>query len=185
MPRKGKLKMCLHELMFKRLWKSCVKGRKESVRYVLKHSKMQYWHLALTAYVGNVYWQVGEIRLLAYVLFVGIFKLSVVINMNFIFVCSFTGFVYSFYLSHFDVNFPIMQFLNIISFCRKIISKQDLITAPTESRFQIDIEKNWVESSKVVALLHELENLRFSGSKSIVFSQWTAFLDLLQIPLSR
>ncbi|XP_039159617.1 DNA repair protein RAD5A-like, partial [Eucalyptus grandis] len=29
------------------------------------------------------------------------------------------------------------------------------------------------------------ENLKSSGSKSIVFSQWTAFLDLLQIPLSR
>jgi DNA repair protein RAD5 len=69
--------------------------------------------------------------------------------------------------------------------CRKTISKQDLITAPTESRFQIDVEKNWVASSKVVALLHELENLCLSGSKSIVFSQWTAFLDLLQIPLSR
>ncbi|OVA17874.1 SNF2-related [Macleaya cordata] len=69
--------------------------------------------------------------------------------------------------------------------CRKTINKQDLITAPTDSRFQIDIEKNWVESSKVVFLLHELENLRASGSKSIVFSQWTSFLDLLQIPLSR
>lgn len=69
--------------------------------------------------------------------------------------------------------------------CRKTISKQDLITAPTDSRFQVDIEKNWVESSKVTALLHELETLRPSGSKSIVFSQWTAFLDLLQIPLSR
>ncbi|KAI3420505.1 uncharacterized protein J3R85_012718 [Psidium guajava] len=69
--------------------------------------------------------------------------------------------------------------------CRKTITRQDLITAPTESRFQVDIEKNWVESSKVSALLHELENLRSSGSKSIVFSQWTAFLDLLQIPLSR
>lgn len=69
--------------------------------------------------------------------------------------------------------------------CRKIIRRQDLITAPTESRFQIDIERNWVESSKVSLLLHELENLRSSGSKSIVFSQWTAFLDLLQIPLSR
>ncbi|OWM68962.1 DNA repair protein RAD5A isoform X2 [Punica granatum] len=69
--------------------------------------------------------------------------------------------------------------------CRKIISRQDLITAPTESRFQIDIEKNWVESSKVAVLLHELDNLRSLGSKSIVFSQWTAFLDLLQIPLSR
>ncbi|KAE8037511.1 hypothetical protein FH972_010097 [Carpinus fangiana] len=69
--------------------------------------------------------------------------------------------------------------------CRKNVSRQDLITAPTETRFQIDVEKNWVESSKVVVLLHELENLRMSGSKSIVFSQWTAFLDLLQIPLSR
>ncbi|XP_010031449.2 DNA repair protein RAD5A isoform X2 [Eucalyptus grandis] len=69
--------------------------------------------------------------------------------------------------------------------CRKTITRQDLITAPTESRFQVDIEQNWVESSKVSALLHELENLKSSGSKSIVFSQWTAFLDLLQIPLSR
>lgn len=68
---------------------------------------------------------------------------------------------------------------------RKTISRQDLITAPTGSRFQVDIEKNWVESSKIVVLLKELENLRSSGSKSILFSQWTAFLDLLQIPLSR
>ncbi|KAL3530434.1 hypothetical protein ACH5RR_009756 [Cinchona calisaya] len=69
--------------------------------------------------------------------------------------------------------------------CRKVITKQELITAPTQSRFRIDIEKNWVESSKVSALLHELEILKLAGSKSIVFSQWTAFLDLLQIPLSR
>lgn len=70
-------------------------------------------------------------------------------------------------------------------FCRKTVSKQELITAPTESRFQVDVEKNWVESSKITALLQELESFRSSGSKSIVFSQWTAFLDLLQIPLSR
>ncbi|XP_009796533.1 DNA repair protein RAD5A isoform X2 [Nicotiana tabacum] len=69
--------------------------------------------------------------------------------------------------------------------CRNTVSKQELITAPTDSRFQIDVEKNWVESSKVSALLGELERLRSVGSKSIVFSQWTAFLDLLQIPLSR
>ncbi|KAL5580233.1 hypothetical protein UlMin_012675 [Ulmus minor] len=69
--------------------------------------------------------------------------------------------------------------------CRKVINRQDLITAPTESRFQVDVNKNWVESSKVTVLLRELETLRLSGSKSIVFSQWTAFLDLLEIPLSR
>lgn len=69
--------------------------------------------------------------------------------------------------------------------CRKSMSKQDLITAPTDSRFQVDVEKNWIESSKISFLLQELESLRSSGAKSIVFSQWTAFLDLLQIPLSR
>ncbi|KAG9459025.1 hypothetical protein H6P81_003533 [Aristolochia fimbriata] len=69
--------------------------------------------------------------------------------------------------------------------CRKLINRQELFTAPAESRFQVDIENNWVESSKVSALLGELEGLRSSGSKSIVFSQWTAFLDLLEIPLSR
>ncbi|KAJ8446099.1 hypothetical protein Cgig2_017601 [Carnegiea gigantea] len=69
--------------------------------------------------------------------------------------------------------------------CRKTVSRQDLITAPTDSRFRIDVEKNWVESTKVSSLLHELEELRSSRSKSIIFSQWTAFLDLLEIPLSR
>ncbi|GLT82070.1 hypothetical protein SLE2022_004830 [Rubroshorea leprosula] len=69
--------------------------------------------------------------------------------------------------------------------CRKTISKQDLITAPTGSRFRIDIHKNWVESCKVTILMQELEKLRSSGSKSILYSQWTAFLDLLQIPLCR
>ncbi|ONK56914.1 uncharacterized protein A4U43_C10F14580 [Asparagus officinalis] len=69
--------------------------------------------------------------------------------------------------------------------CRSIINRQELITAPTSSRFQIDIEKNWIESSKISVLLQDLENLRSSGSKSILFSQWTAFLDLLEIPLSR
>eukprot|EP00250_Pteridium_aquilinum_P000164 c1018_g1_i1 orf=187-3477(+) len=69
--------------------------------------------------------------------------------------------------------------------CRQVIIRQDIITAPTESRFQIDVKKNWTESSKVVALMHELEALQLTNAKSVVFSQWTAFLDLLEIPLDR
>eukprot|EP00252_Welwitschia_mirabilis_P014350 TRINITY_DN31536_c0_g1_i1.p1 TRINITY_DN31536_c0_g1~~TRINITY_DN31536_c0_g1_i1.p1 ORF type:complete len:225 (+),score=31.30 TRINITY_DN31536_c0_g1_i1:88-675(+) len=65
------------------------------------------------------------------------------------------------------------------------MTRQELITAPRENRFHVDVEKNWIESTKVSVLLQQLEELRPSGSKSIVFSQWTAFLDLLQIPLSR
>lgn len=47
--------------------------------------------------------------------------------------------------------------------------------------------KNWKESSKVSELLKCLEKIKKSGSgeKSIVFSQWTSFLDLLEIPLRR
>lgn len=69
--------------------------------------------------------------------------------------------------------------------CRQSMTRQQILTAPTESRFRVDIEKNWTESSKVAALMRELETLRKTGAKSIVFSQWTSFLDLLQIPLSR
>ncbi|GBG80826.1 hypothetical protein CBR_g31382 [Chara braunii] len=69
--------------------------------------------------------------------------------------------------------------------CRQPMTKQDLITAPTESRFRIDVEKSWQESAKVTALFNELDPLRQTGAKSIVFSQWTAFLDLLEIPLKR
>lgn len=71
--------------------------------------------------------------------------------------------------------------------CRQVIKKTDLITCPTESRFQVDVEKNWKESSKISKLLKCLEEICKSrlGEKSIVFSQWTSFLDLLEIPLMR
>lgn len=87
-------------------------------------------------------------------------------------------------LPFWERSFPLI-FEHDYSFYRKTISRQDLITAPTGSRFQIDVEKNWVESSKVAAVFLELENLCSVGSKSILFSQWTSFLDLLQIPLAR
>ncbi|KAI3693065.1 hypothetical protein L6452_32893 [Arctium lappa] len=71
--------------------------------------------------------------------------------------------------------------------CRQILRKTDLITCPSESKFRVDIEKNWKESSKVSKLLECLESIRRRGcgEKSIVFSQWTSFLDLLEIPLKR
>ncbi|GFP95905.1 putative swi/snf-related matrix-associated actin-dependent regulator of chromatin subfamily a member 3-like 3 [Phtheirospermum japonicum] len=71
--------------------------------------------------------------------------------------------------------------------CRQVVRKHELITCPTGSRFRIDVEKNWKESSKIQKLLDCLEKIRKSGcgEKSIVFSQWTSFLDLLEIPLKK
>ncbi|XP_059650897.1 DNA repair protein RAD5B [Cornus florida] len=71
--------------------------------------------------------------------------------------------------------------------CRQLLKKADLITCPSENRFRIDVVNNWKESSKVTKLLDCLESIRRSGSgeKSIVFSQWTSFFDLLEIPLRK
>ncbi|XP_050373308.1 DNA repair protein RAD5B [Argentina anserina] len=71
--------------------------------------------------------------------------------------------------------------------CRQLIKKADLISCPSESRFQVDFVEDWKESSKVAKLLDCLEHILQSGSgeKSIIFSQWTAFLDLLEIPMKR
>nr|GEW34931.1 putative SWI/SNF-related matrix-associated actin-dependent regulator of chromatin subfamily A member 3-like 3 [Tanacetum cinerariifolium] len=71
--------------------------------------------------------------------------------------------------------------------CRQNLRKTDLITCPSDSKFRVDVEKNWKESIKVEKLLECLETIRQrqNGEKSIVFSQWTSFLDLLVIPLKR
>lgn len=71
--------------------------------------------------------------------------------------------------------------------CRQLLKKTDLITCPTENQFWVDVDTNWKESSKVSKLLDCLERIRGSGcgEKSIVFSQWTSFFDLLEIPLKR
>ncbi|GAB2294479.1 DNA repair protein rad5b [Dionaea muscipula] len=72
--------------------------------------------------------------------------------------------------------------------CRTEMRRSDLITCPTQnSRFRFNVDGEWKESSKVTKLLDCLESIRNSGSgeKSIVFSQWTTFLDLLEIPLKR
>ncbi|KAG5613790.1 hypothetical protein H5410_013614 [Solanum commersonii] len=69
--------------------------------------------------------------------------------------------------------------------CRQMLKKHELFTCPSANRFRVDVEKNWQVSSKVSKLMDCLEPIRKSGEKSIVFSQWTSFLDLLEIPLKR
>nr|KYP61038.1 Putative SWI/SNF-related matrix-associated actin-dependent regulator of chromatin subfamily A member 3-like 3 [Cajanus cajan] len=71
--------------------------------------------------------------------------------------------------------------------CRQLLQKDDLITCPSESPFKVDIKNNVTESSKVSKLLEFLQRILNSSSseKSIVFSQWTSFFDLLENPLRR
>ncbi|KAL2325883.1 hypothetical protein Fmac_024941 [Flemingia macrophylla] len=71
--------------------------------------------------------------------------------------------------------------------CCKLLQIDDLITCPSESPFKVDIKNNVTESSKVSKLLEFLQRILNSSSdeKSIVFSQWTSFFDLLENPLRR
>ncbi len=99
-------------------------------------------------------------------------------------------------------------------YCRAIVFKDRLKTLPRASRFAVDIEdeKQWRSSAKVGALLSELRRdargdrgapiahesdggggRGGDGSiksvdgivKSVVFSQWTAMLDLVVVALKR
>ncbi|KAJ1391820.1 Zinc finger, RING-type [Sesbania bispinosa] len=69
--------------------------------------------------------------------------------------------------------------------CRQELKKDDLITSPSECPFEVDTESNLTVSSKVSKLLDFLQRIQKSSSdeKSIVFSQWTSFFDLLENPL--
>ncbi|CAN6242632.1 unnamed protein product [Urochloa humidicola] len=68
--------------------------------------------------------------------------------------------------------------------CRSHISKSDLIILPAQCRFQVDAENNWKDSCKVSKLIMILEGLQKKKEKSIVFSQFTSFFDLLEIPFN-
>lgn len=65
--------------------------------------------------------------------------------------------------------------------------ENELKTCTLENCFQVKVDKNWKESSKVSKLFDILEQIIRSGSdeKCIIFSQWPSFLDLLEISMQR
>uniref|UniRef100_A0A0D9W2C3 RING-type domain-containing protein n=1 Tax=Leersia perrieri TaxID=77586 RepID=A0A0D9W2C3_9ORYZ len=69
--------------------------------------------------------------------------------------------------------------------CRSPITKAELITLPSQCRFEVDPENNWKDSCKVQKLIMILEGLQKKREKSIVFSQFTSFFDLLEIPFNQ
>jgi DNA repair protein RAD5 len=66
--------------------------------------------------------------------------------------------------------------------CKKNLKSSDLHTLPRENKFNINIEQNWISSSKVDMLIHLLKS---SCEPTVVFTQWTSMIDLLHVPLSR
>eukprot|EP01105_Mastigella_eilhardi_P020217 TRINITY_DN4797_c0_g1_i6.p1 TRINITY_DN4797_c0_g1~~TRINITY_DN4797_c0_g1_i6.p1 ORF type:complete len:660 (+),score=174.99 TRINITY_DN4797_c0_g1_i6:102-2081(+) len=69
--------------------------------------------------------------------------------------------------------------------CRAQFARSALVTVPRANRFRVDVRKEWRSSTKVDALLAELVKCKEAGCKSIVFSQWTAMLDLVEVALEK
>ena len=77
--------------------------------------------------------------------------------------------------------------------CRAIVSREKLFLVPAQDSGddgikRIDPVRDWLHSCKTSRLLAELKAIRLSqdpSAKSIVFSQWTSMLDLIEIPLKR
>ncbi|XP_054839603.1 helicase-like transcription factor [Eublepharis macularius] len=72
--------------------------------------------------------------------------------------------------------------------CRKEVRLEELVECPLED--SNDVEKSdqeWVSSSKISALMHALLDLRKQNPaiKSIIVSQFTKFLSLIEVPLRK
>lgn len=53
------------------------------------------------------------------------------------------------------------------------------------SRYKARLRKDWISSAKIDAIMEILSQIRPSGEKTLVFSLWTSFLDLVEIPIER
>lgn len=69
--------------------------------------------------------------------------------------------------------------------CRSPVTKDQLIKLPGKCRFEVDAKNNWKDSCKVAKLIMTLEGLEKKREKSIVFSQFTSFFDLLEFPFNQ
>ena len=72
--------------------------------------------------------------------------------------------------------------LKVCAECRVPFGKADMLTVPRQNRFAIDLESAWQPSSKTTALIDTLKDIRTNSvdkvEKAVVFSQWTAYLDV-------
>lgn len=76
--------------------------------------------------------------------------------------------------------------------CRVQICAESITTLPRDSRFSVDLDKKWRSSVKIDTLLAEISDREqrrkkshMSIGKSVIFSQFTSMLDLVQHALTK
>lgn len=53
------------------------------------------------------------------------------------------------------------------------------------SRYKERLRKEWISSAKIDAIMDILEQIRPKKEKTLVFSLWTSFLDLVEVPIEK
>lgn len=53
------------------------------------------------------------------------------------------------------------------------------------SRYKKRLREEWISSAKIDAIMEILEQIRPTQEKTLIFSLWTSFLDLVEIPIER
>lgn len=53
------------------------------------------------------------------------------------------------------------------------------------SRYKARLRKEWISSAKIDKIMEILEQIRPKKEKTLIFSLWTSFLDLVEIPVER
>ncbi|CAG9330396.1 unnamed protein product [Blepharisma stoltei] len=66
--------------------------------------------------------------------------------------------------------------------CKTPLTMHDLTTVPRESKFSLNLDNEWCSSSKIDMLIRML---MISSEPTVVFTQWTSMLDLLEIALQK
>ncbi len=83
-----------------------------------------------------------------------------------------------------EAHLSIMQENNSCPICRRTTPMHLLVPLPNSSFGPDPVEIKWKTSSKIEALLRSLSSINDVSVKSIVFSQWTSMLDLVEPALT-
>lgn len=64
-----------------------------------------------------------------------------------------------------------------------LLKKEAMRTTEGKRRYMRYLKKNWIYSAKIQECVDLLQRIAESGEKTIIFSQWTSLLDLLEVPI--
>lgn len=70
-------------------------------------------------------------------------------------------------------------------FCRKLLTREDFMTVPRDSKFDIDLDSKFRRSSKLEKMMKNVARVMQLNEKIVIFSQFIGMLDLIEYDFKR